>query len=104
MLDKDKILIKASSLQLGPPQDVPVFNLEVLITRCNETGMCRVRLANLEFESFVKPTPRDAISAIVIAAKKVIGELVSRGETIPWLVPSNSKAVEETLMLVPVHL
>ena len=104
MLDKTKISLNTSTPQLVLPQDVPVFNLEVLIARCDETGMYRARLANLEGESFVKATPRDAISAIVTSAKKVIRELVSQGETIPWLVPSASKTVEETLMLVPVHL
>jgi len=104
MLDKTKISLNTSTPQPVLPQDVPVFNLEVLIARCDETGMYRARLANLEGESFVKATPRDAISAIVTSAKKVIRELVSQGETIPWLVPSASKTVEETLMLVPVHL
>jgi hypothetical protein len=99
--------VKASSpsiqLHIAPKQDIPVFNLEVLVFRVDE-AFYRARLANLELEPALKSTPRDAIAAIVTSAKNKIRELVSRGEAVPWRTPSALPDVGETRMLVPMHL
>jgi len=103
MSDDTKESVKPPSLQVTPKQDIPVFNLEILILRCHETGTYRARLANYEFTSSIKATPRDAIASLVTDVKKEIQTLLSRGETIPWLLPSVSQAAGETRMLVPIH-
>jgi len=103
MSDDRKESVKPLSLHVTPKQDVPVFNLEILVSRCHETGTYRARPANYEFTSSVKSTPRDAIASLVTDVKKEIQTLLSRGETIPWLSPSVSQATGETRMLVPIH-
>jgi hypothetical protein len=102
-LEEDKASSQSIQLRIAPKQDVPVFNLEVLVFRCDE-AIYRARLANLELEPLLKSTPRDAIAAIVTSAKDKIREWVSHGEAIPWRTPSTLPDVGETRMLVPMHL
>ena len=101
---EDKQLHQNSPLPFKANANVPVFSLELLMTTRSEPTSHQVRLANLDLPPVVKPTPRDAIAAIVDSAKKLIRESIASGQPVPWLDPKQSPEVGETRMIVPIHL
>ena len=87
-----------------PPGNVPVFNLEVLMSKIPVEGMFRIRIGNLHLESIEKSSTRDAIACIVTDAKKLVKQCVASGQPIPWRDPADQPTNGETRMLVPIHL
>jgi hypothetical protein len=87
----------------APQQEVPVFNLELLL-RTAGSGECRARLANLMIAPARANSPREAIADLVTRAKALIADCLARDRAIPWIEPSDPPFENETRMLVPIHL
>jgi len=95
---------KPTSLPSAAKMDVPVFTLEILILARAETRDYHARLANLSIAPVVKSTPREAIAAIVEAAKKNIRACLESNTAVAWLDPKEQPQLGESRMFVPIHL
>lgn len=83
--------------------DAQVFNLTVLV-RTGEKVPVVARAANLSIPEVEAQTIREALSQLVGAAKKEIGERASNSDSVPWIDPPNEPTESESRYLVPLHL
>lgn len=83
------------------PADVPTFGCIVYVSR-GESGVV-ARVVNLDGIERTGGSERDALSKIVPAFKKRIGELVQSGEAIPWVEPPPLEDGQQK-RFIPVHL
>lgn len=85
------------------PVDVPVFSCVVYVSK-NAAGGVHARVANLAgFESDAA-SEREALSKLVPAFKQRVAELTASKSDIPWIEPPSTKADNEQVRLIPVHL
>lgn len=85
------------------PDDVPVFNCLVYV-KANPDGGVLARVGNLAGLQVEAANEREALAKIVPAFKQQLGELLQRGDPIPWLDPPTEAATDEQTRFIPVHL
>ena len=86
---------------LGPPQDVPVFNLVIYVSTGSDGVTARV--ANLpELASTARSEPQ-ALKQVITDAKSRLARWHQEGEAIPWVDPTEPTDGEQQ-RFVPVHL
>ena len=95
--DKSKLEITGDAAP-----NVPTFACIVYVSKCAEGT--RARVANLPDLNSVGASERDALSQIIPAFKKRVGELLTAGEEIPWIDPPSPMEQGEQKRFVPVHL
>ena len=83
--------------------DVPVFNCLVYVSTQPDGGV-QARVANLAGFQVEAVTERAALAKIIPAFKQQLGELMQRGEAIPWIDPPPDPGPEEQARFIPVHL
>ncbi|MEC8557571.1 MAG: hypothetical protein VXZ82_21425 [Planctomycetota bacterium] len=92
-----------SGIPIDVHSNAQVFNLTVLV-RTGKKVPVVARAANLAIPQVEAQTIREALSKLVDAAKKEIGERASNSASVPWIDPPNQPTESESRYLVPLHL
>lgn len=83
---------------------VPVYNCQVILTKPDESGRLRGRVANLAGISAEGYSERDVLTAIMKQFKAVTKELTAAGQPIPFIDPPETPSADEAERFIPVHL
>jgi hypothetical protein len=86
-----------------PTGGVPTFGCVVFVA-AREGGGVRARVANLGGLDCEAESERAALAKLIPAFKQRVGEILARGEPVPWIEPVPEPAPGEQRRFVPVHL
>ncbi|HUG66272.1 MAG TPA: hypothetical protein VMM76_00895 [Pirellulaceae bacterium] len=85
------------------PVEVPVFSCIAYLSK-NPAGGVHARVANLAGLECDAANEREALSKLVPAFKQCVAALTASKTPIPWIEPPSTKAADEQVRLIPVHL
>jgi hypothetical protein len=96
----DRLRVKA----LGPPQDVPVFNCIVNVSRNAADGLVTARMANLAGLEASGKSEREALAQLIAAVKTYLAARQTDRQPIPWLTTPVSPKTGEVQRFIALHL
>lgn len=89
---------------IQPPQPIPVFNCQVIVTPATAGTPCRGRSANYLGIEATGESERAVLQQIVKTFKAKASEAMARGQEVQAIDPPESPKAGEVLRWIAVHL